>query len=224
VNSEWEYFVKEKGRGNKPGNIVTVLYPPMTVRELPTSLQQGQTISCQQLPALLPMVAKPSANAASANAASADQPSADAAELPPLSKRPRVFISYSTQNRPFVEHRLFPMLGEAGFAAWFSVDGIRAADEWERKIFEALNSSDLFVVVMSPGAVASDWVRTEVQYATQYLIGRIVPLLLVPCSAWEIHLKLGPLQHVDFTTDSAEAARRLVLTLRQLFEIHGARR
>ena len=123
---------------------------------------------------------------------------------------PRVFISHSSSDRDFVEGVIMPALTRHGLETWYSKDDIRSASEWERNIREALKGCDWFLVVMSPRAVKSEWVRCEVFWAAERRWQRIVPIMYEECDPADLHLKLAQLQFVDFRGDIEAACARLL--------------
>jgi hypothetical protein len=125
---------------------------------------------------------------------------------------PRVFISHATGDRLFIEQELLPRLHEHDIETWYSVRDVPMAQEWERVIRSALKECDWFLVVLSPEAVLSEWVRAEVHWAFESRQGRIVPLLLRPCNYDELHLRLPTIQHTDFTGDRETGFARLLAT------------
>lgn len=121
----------------------------------------------------------------------------------------KVFVSHSSQDREFLEDAVLPCLREAGLDIWYSTDEIRGSEQWERAILNALESSDWFVVAMSPSAAMSPWVRSEVHWAMEHRWGRIVPLLVDDCKLLDFHLRLPELQYVDFRSVHDNARKRL---------------
>jgi rubredoxin len=116
---------------------------------------------------------------------------------PAVASRPRrVFISYSTLDIEYVQNVLVQELCRAGHQPWYSATGIRGSDLWERTIRRELDGSEWFIVVMTPNAVQSEWVRTEVHWAIENRRGRIIPIMLETCSPWDIHMRLGNVQHI----------------------------
>lgn len=116
-----------------------------------------------------------------------------------------VFLSHSSKDQRFVEQKLIPFLQSHGVKAWYSTVNIRAADNWERSIREALLSCDFFLVVLSPNSVNSEWVRAEVHWAMENRKGRVVPVLVADCDPSQLHLKLAPIEYVDLH-DASQAA------------------
>jgi uncharacterized protein YbaR (Trm112 family) len=123
----------------------------------------------------------------------------------------RVFVSYSTRDIDYVVNTLVPRLRQAGHRPWFSLDGIHAADTWERSISKALEDSEWFIVVMSPNAVQSDWVRTEVHWAIENRPGRIIPIMLRQCEPWKLHMRLGVVQYI--ANPNEDGLERLITLL-----------
>lgn len=77
-----------------------------------------------------------------------------------------LFISYSSQNREYV-YRLADKLRDEGFDIWIDNDALRAGDEWWDEIVKALNACAGFVVLMTPQAQASKWVKREIALADE---------------------------------------------------------
>lgn len=129
----------------------------------------------------------------------------------------QVFVSHSHSDVGFVQGEIVPLLRRAGLRPWFSVDSIRGADRWERSILEGLQASQWFTVVMSPNATKSEWVRLEVHWASEHRQGKIIPIMMSDCNPWEVHMRLGYLQYVDFRSEPENARNALlsILTARK---------
>jgi len=125
----------------------------------------------------------------------------------------QVFISHSHNDVGFVNTEMVPLLRSAGFKPWFSVDSIRGADRWERSILEGLQGSQWFTVVMSPNATKSEWVRLEVHWASEHRQGKIIPIMMSECNPWEVHMRLGYLQYIDFRHEPKEGRNSLLSIL-----------
>lgn len=123
---------------------------------------------------------------------------------------PRVFLSHASSDRLRLTTDVLPLLERHGIGTWFSPKDIRTAEEWEVSIRNALEACDWFLVALSPEALTSAWVRTEVEWAAERRPGRIVPVILRSCDLSSIHQKLRQIQHVDFTKPSDDACSRLL--------------
>lgn len=105
----------------------------------------------------------------------------------------QIFISYSRSDMEFVQH-LAMGLSRAGLDVWWDLSDIQGSDVWEKKIEEGLKTSQYFIVVMTPAALESRWVRRE--YLSADVKGlTIIPLRLKPSD--ELPLALRDIQPVD---------------------------
>src|SRR5205085_3177225 len=123
---------------------------------------------------------------------------------------PKVFISHSAKDRAFVEREIIALLNQHGIETWYSRDNIQTTARWEKEVLEGLKACDWFLVVMTPDAVASEWVSTEVHWAFNHRKGRVVPVLRSDCNPEELHLMLLPIQYIDFRSDLEPAQKKLL--------------
>jgi len=123
---------------------------------------------------------------------------------------PRIFISHSSKDLPFIVDRLKPLFARLGYVTWCSGTDVRMAADWEQQIREALHAADWFVVLLSPNAVQSEWVQAEIHWALENKRGRVIPLMISPCNPSDAHLRLGTLQYIDFTSDPDLGRDRLL--------------
>jgi TIR domain len=70
------------------------------------------------------------------------------------------FISYSRQDRPFVEH-LTAELREAGVRTWTDLDNISAGQDWAREIDRGLLEATVLIYVASKNSALSRWMNAE---------------------------------------------------------------
>src|SRR6186713_52953 len=88
----------------------------------------------------------------------------------------QIFISYSRKDIAFAR-RLAGDLEKAGYVVWWDITDLRGGDDWVRVIPEAIETSDFFIVVLSPHSTVSEWVRKEYTQALS-LRKRVIPLML----------------------------------------------
>ncbi len=89
----------------------------------------------------------------------------------------KIYISHAREDTP-AARQLARRLEEAGLKAWVSEDEILPGDNWAKKVGQALEESDLMVVLVS--GHAPEWQKEEIQYALtagQYR-GRLIPVFL----------------------------------------------
>ena len=124
-----------------------------------------------------------------------------------------VFISHSSKDRRLAE-RLAEMLRQNGIAVWFSQTSLLGAQQWHDEIGEALARCDWFLILLSPAATRSKWVKRELLYALRNARyeNRIVPLRYRKCDLDRLSWTLDDFQAVDFTKDFTEGSRSLLRT------------
>ena len=93
----------------------------------------------------------------------------------------QVFISYACEDRELAK-RLGQWLERAGFAVWLDESNILPGDNWAEKVSQVLKESQAMVVLVSPAAMDSKWVRHEIEFAlgAKEYSGRLVPVFVGP--------------------------------------------
>ncbi|MEM1184083.1 MAG: toll/interleukin-1 receptor domain-containing protein [Planctomycetota bacterium] len=129
-----------------------------------------------------------------------------------------VFLSHSSKNKTWTE-ALARNLVENGVAVFFDTWHISGGDRFVLSLEDATARSRAAVIVLTPDATESNWVRDEYdsfkrRHNTPGSSFRIVPVLLEPKSTKFGFLK--NLQHVDFTDADryATALGELIAALR----------
>ena len=110
----------------------------------------------------------------------------------------QVFISYSRKDLIFVE-RLAEDLQAAGLEVWYDLSGLEGGTRWGQEIQSAIEASQVFVVVLSPNSIDSQWVEREFMYA-ESMKKKIIPLLYQPCKTpmWFINLHFIDVQGENY--------------------------
>ena len=89
-----------------------------------------------------------------------------------------IFISYSRRDQEFVS-RLASDLHEQVAFVWFDRSTIQPGQKWHDEIMEGIQECKAFIVVLSPNAVESQYVREEVRRALE--LGKpIFPVIYHP--------------------------------------------
>jgi len=122
-----------------------------------------------------------------------------------------IFLSHSDFDHDFAT-QVAEMLRNHGIPVWFSANCIKGAQQWHDEIGSALNRCDWFVIILSPHAVDSMWVKRELLYALQQrrLVDKIIPLLFKPCNYKEFSWTLSQFQMIDFTRSFEDGCRELL--------------
>lgn len=79
----------------------------------------------------------------------------------------RAFISYSRRNTNFAE-RLARDLSDAGVEVWIDFRQIHAGELWKEEIRNGIERSEVIILVLSPDAISSEWVRYEIEHGRQH--------------------------------------------------------
>lgn len=128
---------------------------------------------------------------------------------------PYVFISYSRQDRQFVE-RLVGKLRESGIRTWTDLDDILPGQEWAREIENSVVQASALIYVSSQNSTGgSSWINREVNYALERR-APVVPVVLDDEGAQRMPLSLLRLQFVDFRGSFEGAFNTLVAGIRRL--------
>lgn len=123
-----------------------------------------------------------------------------------------VFLSHASQDHA-AARRLREVLVAHGVRVWFSPHHIRGAQQWQDEIGEALARCDWFVVLLTPDAVNSMWVKRELSYALNQrrYIDRIIPLHFKKCDFRTLSWTLPQLHRTLLILPTDEQARTLAL-------------
>lgn len=102
----------------------------------------------------------------------------------PIERDPRqIFLSHATADAAFAR-TLAGDLQAKGWRVWIAPDSIRPGEKWVEAIDRGLETSGVFVVVLTPAAVASRWVNTETDAAIEMQhegVVTFIPLDVAEC-------------------------------------------
>jgi hypothetical protein len=123
----------------------------------------------------------------------------------------KLFISHAKADQKFLE-KLVAVLRENDLPLWHSRRHILGAQQWHDEIGAALRSCDWFILILSPAAVRSKWVKNEIVYALQSdrYKSHIVPILTRDCEFEKLSWVLPSIQFVDFSKDFEDGCRNLL--------------
>ena len=124
-----------------------------------------------------------------------------------------VFLSHASKDRRFASS-IAAVLREHGVPVWYSETNLLGAQQWHDEIGAALARCDWFLVILSPQATRSKWVKRELLYAlrTPRYEDHIVPIRFRVCDTDRLSWTLDDAQAVDFTGDSDAGFRALLRT------------
>ena len=116
-----------------------------------------------------------------------------------------IFVSYSRRDTDFAK-RLAADIQESGFEVWWDQSEMQGGSRWAEKTEDAIEKARIFLAVLSPSSVASEYCRDEQNYALN-LKKKIIPLLLSDCIP---PMQLSSYERIDFGS-SYEEGRRVLL-------------
>ena len=122
-----------------------------------------------------------------------------------------VFLSHASRDHAKAR-RLRQLLIDHDVPVWFSPHHIRGAQQWQDEIGEALARCGWFMLLLTPDAVKSMWVKRELNYALieKHYQDRIIPLLFKKCDFRALSWTLPQFQFIDFTKDYWKACEKLL--------------
>jgi hypothetical protein len=127
-------------------------------------------------------------------------------------RRPKeLFLSHAHADRRFLT-RLIPVLRNSKIPYWYSKTHLIGAQQWHDEIGRALARCDWFLVVLSPAATRSEWVKRELMFVLNQrrYRGKIVPVQLAPCNFDRLSWTLAGFQIVDFANDFDKGCENLL--------------
>ena len=121
-----------------------------------------------------------------------------------------IFISYSRRDQEFVT-RLASDLDQQVAGAWFDQSDIQVGQQWHDEIMDGIRECKAFILVLSPDAAESRYVREELNKALE--LGKpIIPILYRPAKwSGEFETLVKEIQTLDLRSGSyAENFQKLV--------------
>jgi formylglycine-generating enzyme len=121
-----------------------------------------------------------------------------AGSVPDHEREPRqVFISHAKEDAEFAR-QLAADLREEGWRVWIAPDSIRPGEKWVEAINRGLETSGVFVVALTPAAVASRWVNFETNAAIDMHQEEEIRLVTLDVVACRLPVLWRQLQYVTF--------------------------
>jgi TIR domain len=131
----------------------------------------------------------------------------------------QLFISYAQKDIGLAS-TLSERLSQEGLKVWTANDKIHPGDNWATKIGQALDESDLMLVLLTPGAMESDWLRQEIEFAigSRKYEGRVFAIFVGSSADMgkDMPWILRKLRyfHVESAKELGKVAKEIALSLR----------
>lgn len=134
-------------------------------------------------------------------------------KIRPMVKIPKVFISYSNQDKNFVK-RLTRDLNGFRIEVWSYEEKIKVGDSIPDKVGEGLIENQFFAIVLSNNSIKSSWVKKELNSAMMMECDEkkihILPILKEDC---EIPPLIKEKAYADFTNNYVKGLSQLLEVL-----------
>ncbi len=125
-------------------------------------------------------------------------PSAPPVDDPLPEDEPKVFLSYSRNDREHAQ-RMAEYLRDRSFGVFRDTDDILPTEEWRDRLKQLIEAADTVVFLLSPHSATSEVCAWEVAYATE-LNKRIAPIVIQDVDTALIPASLAKLNFI-FATD-----------------------
>lgn len=95
-----------------------------------------------------------------------------------MAKASKVYITHARSDAEIAQ-RLSRGLVDHGFDVYDDVS-IGAGENWAKEVGDALENADAMVVLLSPDAMESEWVRNDIRFAltNRRFAGKLFPVLV----------------------------------------------
>lgn len=130
----------------------------------------------------------------------------------------QVFISYSRKDTDWAD-RIKATLESNGILCWMDREGINAGEKYTSKIIDAIKQCDIFLLVLSENAEASEWVPKELGKAIQYH-KYIIPVKISHFEIREFELQLENIQIFELENLSElQSQITLINTIKRVLQL-----
>lgn len=119
--------------------------------------------------------------------------------------QPGPFISYSRRDLNFAK-KLYDALRQRRREAWVDLEGIEPSEEWLNKLYTAIDTSQVFVFVISDDSLRSSHCEDELRRALENN-KKLIPILYREVDTAKVPPSIAKLQWISFLDESQFEAR-----------------
>ncbi len=131
-----------------------------------------------------------------------------------------IFISYSRKDIAFAR-LLHKALRDSGFETWIDWQDIPPSADWLEEVYDAIETADSFVFIISPSAVKSEICEKEIAHAVKNN-KRLIPIVIDQIDPQVVPTSLAPLNWIFFKKKEEAAFRSAVQDLIQAIQTDHA--
>jgi TIR domain len=125
----------------------------------------------------------------------------------------RLFISYSRRDAD-IAYNLVSQLRMYGYDVWVDDERIKLGEDWTRSIQKAIEEADYILVLLSPNALQSEWIHSEIRGALD-LKKSIIPVLIEGNEETSIPLSLREIKYFDARKLDERTIEQLAATVQK---------
>jgi hypothetical protein len=134
----------------------------------------------------------------------------------------RVFLSYAAADKPYAD-RVRSVLSRRANLRIFTTESLSAGEDWASRLKDELSRCQLFVVVLSPSSVESNWILHELG-AAWGLNKPIIPIVTDPEVISKVPLTLRGIKFVGVKElEKPEVVSQLLERYQDLVPSHKGR-
>jgi hypothetical protein len=121
-----------------------------------------------------------------------------------------IFLSHASKDRRQARE-LAQALRDVGLKVWYSESHLQGAQPWHDELGRALKRCDWLLLLLTPSAIRSKWVKRELVYALSddRYEDHIIPFILKPCNPLKLSWVLQTIQMIDATSNRSAAIQKV---------------
>lgn len=125
----------------------------------------------------------------------------------------RIFLSHANQDAGFAQ-ALADDLSRHDYDVWIAPSSIEPGEKWVDAIERGLETSGIFLLVMTPNAANSSWVKDESSYAIDLENKGEIRLITLDVADGKLPPMWRVRQHISFRQDYDEGLKQLLAALK----------
>lgn len=126
-----------------------------------------------------------------------------------------IFLSYSQQDVD-IARKIYDTLTQKGMNVWFAEQKLRTGESLQKQIQEALENSQVLLLLLSPASMQSSSVAQEYQYFIRQ--NKLLIPTLIAGSPQDIPYRLKTYQFIDIRQPNDEKLGHLISRVQELLE------
>ena len=89
-----------------------------------------------------------------------------------------IFISYSVRQSSSVAMLVWSELHRRGYSPFLDIRNLSGGDEWHGVLEQKVKGSDVFIALLGPATLESEYVRDEIRWASDSRRTKVIPVAL----------------------------------------------